>query len=214
MRRALITQDESRYLLIGVFVPYVGRAVFDFLLTKVKNYCCSSFARGLYEINDGGGEHGSIVTLNTLDGNTVSFSETMKRNGLSYYDACIQLFFRLFFWHLMQPCMYGWVLYSYWDSLDIYQQIFGSIVGGREGLYVIFIMICMFYNPSFFICNVGQSNTLSAVIYVFCPEKTICMMMFDINRDGVDIFPMLLTGLSILLVCLGDLCAVAALIST
>eukprot|EP00494_Astrolonche_serrata_P013913 UN14039 len=83
----------------------------------------------------------------------------MKRNGLSCYDACVQLFFRLFFWHLMQPFMYGWVLYSYWDSLDIFQQIFGSIVGGREGLYVIFIIICLCGNPSFFICNVGQSGT-------------------------------------------------------
>jgi hypothetical protein len=68
---------------------------------------------------------------------------------------------RLFFWHLMQPVLYIWILYSYYDQLDWSQQLLGACVGVREALYVLLLLWGVCYRPAFLLVNLNAADKTS-----------------------------------------------------
>merc|ERR1712079_834192 len=85
---------------------------------------------------------------------------------------------RYIFWHLLQPVLYAFVLYAYWDLLDPGQQILGLCVAMREFVYVLECTIGLCVNPVYLLVDLKSSwneNAAYVAVYVISPEKYVFM---------------------------------------
>ena len=119
-------------------------------------------------------------------------------------NTCAALFIssiRLIFWHWMQPFLYAFVLFAYWDLLDKGQQILGLIVAVREGIYFLLATVCIFVNPSYLLVDLRATwqkelwatwyedieNKSLALMYAVAPEKYILMCISGNKNEDTGI---------------------------
>ena len=89
---------------------------------------------------------------------------------------------RCFLWHLMQPVMYFWVLYSFGDKIDPLQTKLGYVVAAREAVYVLLVLYGACCRATFLLVNLNARSNWEArlqekLMYVLAPEKTVVMML-------------------------------------
>ena len=85
----------------------------------------------------------------------------------------------------MQPVLYWYVLYAFWDLLDKVQQILGFMVAIREAIYFILTIIALFVGPVFLMPDIKATWTelfdldhqldgkILVIMYVIAPEKYV-----------------------------------------
>jgi hypothetical protein len=113
------------------------------------------------------------------------------------YSACMGSLVgasRLFFWHLMQPAMYAWVLYSYSEQIDGLQLKLGYAVLGREASYVVLVLLALRVCPAVLIVNLeaeeeidddgdvmeeSKARLRDKVMYVLAPEMFVAVPVLE-----------------------------------
>ena len=81
----------------------------------------------------------------------------MARNGQSPSVAGSKAAGRLFFWHLLQPPLYLFVLWESAALIDPLQLKLGIAVAVREAGYFVTTLMCCWANPSFLLVDVAAS---------------------------------------------------------
>jgi len=137
-------------------------------------------------------------------------------NGLSPRQAVRHGALTLLGWHLLQPALYFYVFFGAFSDLDRAQQVLGSLVAVREGVYALSVLACVAVNPAFLLVNaratardednVGEVEAGYGwlAMYVLAPEKFVVMALTD--EGGCFMWTWFL--------CVGpllDLCGMAAL---
>ena len=143
-------------------------------------------------------------------------------NGLSPRQAVRHGALTLLGWHLLQPALYFYVFFGAFSALDRAQQVLGSLVAVREGVYALSVLACVAVNPAFLLVNAratarNQDNVGSPLyagytwlaMYVLAPEKFVVMALT--NRGGLDMEDWIGGVWGFLIGPLLDLCGMAAL---
>lgn len=123
----------------------------------------------------------------------LSWGKAVQKSGLNGLGAVVVAMLRLLGWHLMQPTLYWWALWSYWDIIDHLQLIFGVIVGVREGIYALLCFIAVCVRPAYLLVDVMATATsatpdkrIAIWLYVLAPEKfVIACVMSWCNLNGI-----------------------------
>ena len=93
-------------------------------------------------------------------------------------------------WHLLQPALYFYVFLGAFSDLDTAQQVLGSLVAFREGVYALSVVACVVVNPAFLLVDMGATvreqddGMLVLVMYVVAPEKYVVLALT--NAGGLD----------------------------
>ena len=119
-------------------------------------------------------DHGPSISQIT----EMNWDEARLMHGYNFLTAFIVSAIRLFFWHILQPVMYIFLLYAYSDILDIVQLVLGLIVGVRELVYLTMTIVALFVSPSFLLVDIGVEKETSSYIFVLlmytlCPDKYV-----------------------------------------
>ena len=100
-------------------------------------------------------------------------------NGLSPCQAAGRGALTLLGWHLLQPALYFYVFLGAFSDLDTAQQVLGSLVGIREGVYAVSVVACVVVNPAFLLVDMAatereQDDWVTQLgLYVMAPEKFV-----------------------------------------
>ena len=142
-------------------------------------------------------------------------------NGLSPRQAVRHGALTLLGWHLLQPALYFYVFFGAFSDLDRAQQVLGSLVAVREGVYALSVLACVAVNPAFLLVNAratarNEDNVGGAgggygwlALYVLAPEKFVVMALT--SEGGLDMEDCWGTGWFLFVGPLLDLCGMAAL---
>jgi hypothetical protein len=143
---------------------------------------------------------------------------TKARKELGY-SACMALLVgasRLFFWHLMQPAVYAWVLYSYSEQIDALQLKLGCAVLARETIYVLLMLLALRACPAVLLVNLeadedAKGRLRDKLLYVLAPEKFVAFPVLKaaVGKGAAGLFMFLVTGLVLPAL---DVCGVYALV--
>ncbi|KAK3240957.1 hypothetical protein CYMTET_49239 [Cymbomonas tetramitiformis] len=163
-----ITSEDSRLwlgLVIGMALPYALRAFGGEIGKRIGNLAvrCCYHNRQQWESTQPG-EDGYMrlteeaeekwekydpmkVDMECID--QITFQQAREYLALSPCEGIFVAALRLVFWHWMQPIMYTWILYSYYDLIDDLQLLLALIVLGREVTYMLFTIFDRWYrrNP-------------------------------------------------------------------
>eukprot|EP01084_Bolivina_argentea_P146692 256788_1 len=165
------------FLVIGAVSPFILRSGGDFILSFIIRRCCKMTKKELGKAMIGTGS--SRVTIDRVFSNYFTWKEAYLDQGLNYCAALTVSSARLLFWHWVQPFLYGFVLYAYWNLLDHIQQILGLIVAGRECIYFILSLIAICINPSYLLLDLRatwfKDDKRFIALYVMAPEKYIAV---------------------------------------
>ena len=170
------------FLTIGAVSPFILRSVGDWVIGYIIKICCDMTKTELTLQMIGKGE--SNMTVMEIWHAKPSWSEAREDLSINFCAALTVSMLRLIFWHWMQPMLYAWVLYAYWDLLDDGQQILASIVAGREALYFLFTLIGLIKNRSYLLVDLRATwkdedvnGSWSVILYVIAPEKNLFMVI-------------------------------------
>ena len=119
-------------------------------------------------------------------------------NGLSPRQALRHGALTLLGWHLLQPALYFYVFFGAFSDLDRAQQVLGSLVAVREGVYALSVLACVAVNPAFLLVNARATardednveiSPLYAgygwlALYVLAPEKFVVVALT--GKGGLD----------------------------
>eukprot|EP01084_Bolivina_argentea_P135024 238008_1 len=213
-----LSHEEARYiiaLVVAAAVPFILRSIVDWILSYIFKKCYKMEMKKLMSTAIiGTGD--SNVTINKIFGQTFTWTDAYKDQGLNLCAAMTVSMIRLIFWHWMQPFIYCFVLYAYWDLLDHVQQILGLIVAGREVIYFFLTIIGLLVNPVYLLLdlratwNVDKDPTSTILMYILAPEKYIYLSLVSEVENGTRAkctYQYILVGLVIM-----DLCGIAAFI--
>eukprot|EP01084_Bolivina_argentea_P317306 550137_1 len=208
-----VTHEAARtamWLVIAAAFPFMLRSLGDMLvrciIESVLQQICGMSKTEMSKIIVGKGD--TVVTIKKVWDNRYSWSEATEHLGINKCAGFLISVIRLIFWHWMQPLLYWFVLFAYWDLLDNVQQILASIVAGREFIYFCLTCICVCVNPAFLLVDLIASFKeyyMGALIYLFAPEKYIYLSITK-NKEGC-----CLATLFVIL-CLADLVGMVAFI--
>ena len=172
---------NSIVLTIGVISPFILRTIGDWTVSFVLEKCCKLDKMELSGHLIGMGD--SEVTIEKVWDGKITWKEARENLGLRNNRAAILIAsIRLLFWHWLQPFLYFYVLFAYWDLLVHIQRVFGLIVCGREGLYWIMTIIAAITNPVYLLVDLrstwkhaGQwwEKMFFIGSYVIAPEKYV-----------------------------------------
>lgn len=202
------TARDSVYLAVGALAPFVLRSVGDWTIGFITRKCCKMSPKELTKHLVGKGDSNHNVLLDNVIDNKLTW--TQAKEGLEI-NQCAALFIsivRLIFWHCMQPLLYCYVLYAFWDLLDNVQQILGLIVAVREAIFFFMILLCTFRNPAFLLVDIRASCTQQAplvAVYVIAPEKFIYLCLNCCRAD-------LLNAVGILVLSILDIAGMVAFV--
>merc|ERR1711934_967893 len=121
--------------------------------------------------------------MGIISSNPPTWSDAVSKAGLTKCGAVLAATLRLLLWHLMQPALYWWALWSYWEEIDHLQLIAGQVVGAREAIYAFVVLLvpcvhppCLLADPKTFLkCDDIRNNMHDFLMYVFTPEKFLIM---------------------------------------
>eukprot|EP01084_Bolivina_argentea_P317305 550135_1 len=176
-----VSHQEARtaFLLgVGATIPFVLRFIGDFVINKTKEFtlqkCCNKTEDEMKEqfIGTGKGD----LSIDCIMQKSTSWTDAKKIQHLNFCAAFTISLTRLVFWHWMQPLLYWFVLYAYWDLLDKGQQILGLIVGGRECIYFILTIFGLCINPTFLMPDLKATwkyKKETIPIYVIAPHAYV-----------------------------------------
>lgn len=193
------SRDELRgnfdNLAIGVAVPFVGRAIGNFIFKKMLNAgfkeCCGKTTDELKEVlNPMAGDGDSGVTwgkiVGSIDKNLgleldknidveddISWTKAADARGLNKCAAYLISTIVLIFWHWLQPFLYWLCLYLYWDLLDGGQRMLGCVVAFRELIYWLLTIIGLFTNPAYLLIDIKGDGAYAMFVYILAPEKYV-----------------------------------------
>eukprot|EP01084_Bolivina_argentea_P079457 144129_1 len=175
----LLSHDEARtafILAIGALTPFILRSLGDFLISIILRKCCDMTKSEAKQhiIGMGKGE----LSINNLKGGTTSWENARHIAGLNICAAFTLSFIRLVFWHWMQPLLYWFILYAYWNILDPTQQVLGVVVAVREALYLFLTILGLCLNRTFLLIDLRASwreDKTSVLIYIIAPEKFVLL---------------------------------------
>ena len=102
---------------------------------------------------------GGPVTLAREYPGRSGWTQLYKDRGMNRCTAWSVSIVRLFFWHLIQPVVYGLVLYVYWFDIDEAQRILAVMVAMKEGIYVLIILYALVKIPAVLLVNLHVSVT-------------------------------------------------------
>ena len=143
------------------------------------------------------GKGDSRVTIWRIWKYQYSWYSARDELGLNTCGATLISMIRLFFWHWLQPLLYGVVLFAYWNLLVDAQKILGLIVGGREALYWFMTVMALYRNPSYLLVDLkatwnGKTRSATSfttfgpwfqvTLYVLAPEKYVAISLVKRNR--------------------------------
>ena len=150
------------------------------------------------------------VSINGVWDGHYNWEKAIKELGIHKNTAVFIACIRLLFWHWLQPFLYAFVFFAYYDLLDVVQRILGFIVAGREGLYWMLTVIAIFVNPVYLLVDLretwtkdtrsvgwvhGGGNTdkskewyrrfFNCGVYVLAPEKYVALALFMNDKSRV-----------------------------
>lgn len=202
---------DGLFLTIGVVSPFVLRTLGDWTISWILDKCCKLTKKELAKHLIGRGDS-RVTIVNVFDG-TLSWHEARTELGLNQCAASLIALIRLLFWHWMQPFLYFYVLFAYWDLLVHIQRILGLIVGGREALYWLMTVFALCRNPVYLLVDLrstwlNRRNVIFELVsYVIAPDKYVTLAM--IKKGGRDYLSFCLVVIFLPLL---DLAGVAAFI--
>eukprot|EP01083_Nonionella_stella_P031985 87543_1 len=171
------TARDALFLTIGAVSPFILRSVADWTISFVLERCCSMTKKELATHIIGKGN--SSVSIVNIWAGSINWTKAKERLGVNTCAAVTISIIRLLFWHWMQPILYVYVLYAYWDLLVETQQVLGLIVGVREVIYFLLTIIAACANPVFLIVDLRASSLSLVGCYVIAPEKYVFMALFN-----------------------------------
>eukprot|EP01043_Picozoa_sp_COSAG02_P047450 COSAG02_NODE_4550_length_5224_cov_94.387512_2_plen_357_part_00 len=133
-------------------------------------------------------------TENMLGFRGSSWGAARDCNGLSPCQAAGRGALTLLGWHLLQPALYFYVFVGAFSDLDTAQQVLGSLVGFREGVYAVSVVACVVVNPAFLLVDMGatvreQADWVTQVgQYVAAPEKFVVRVLTQKGGLGMGSF--------------------------
>ena len=207
---------DGLFLALGALSPFILRSFGDWIISLILDKCCKMTKKEFRKHLIGTGD--SITTIGKIWDKSVTFRSAKLHLGINTCAAITICMIRLLFWHWMQPILYGYVLFAYWDLLDYYQQILGLIVGGREGIYFILTLLALYRQPIYLLVDLRSSwkeNRLYVLVYIFAPEKYVfrCYMVPQIVGNQMGPMGTQLIVLAILpILCVMDIAGIAAFI--
>eukprot|EP00942_MAST-04A_sp_MAST-4A-sp1_P009832 g9832.t1 len=205
--------EASGLLFLGFFFRFLDKMVVKFLGNTLCGCLCNQRLNDTTEFllaESSAEDETEIMTASVVYQQRYSFKEACKNLKYTPCHAYSLAMFRLFFIHWAHPILYWVTLFAYWDVLNVLQLILGGIVGVREGVYLIFTLICLIENPTFLLVDINASrreDLFDFLIYVFAPDKFLyfCLGFKKIwILDGID--------LSLVFLLLLDLVSAAALL--
>ena len=120
-------------------------------------------------------------------------------NGLSPRQAVRHGALTLLGWHLLQPALYFYVFFGAFSALDRAQQVLGSLVAVREGVYALSVLACVAVNPAFLLVNAratarNEDNVDNPwdtgyswlALYVLAPEKFVVLALTGPGGLGME----------------------------
>ena len=138
-------------------------------------------------------------TNQMLNSSGSSWGAARDCNGLSPRQAVRHGALTLLGWHLLQPALYFYVFFGAFSDLDRAQQVLGSLVAVREGVYALSVLACVAVNPAFLLVNaratarnedsVGDGPSAGygwLALYVLAPEKFVAAALTDKGGLGMD----------------------------
>ena len=161
-------------LTIGAVTPFVLRYAGDWIVSLLIEKCCKMKKKELAIQLIGKGE--SQATMNQAMQQRMTWEDARKDLGINFCTAFTVSMVRLLFWHWMQPFLYFWVVYAYWDLLDKGQQVLALIVAGREVIYFVLTLIGLCVNRVYLLVDLRASwkeEKLNLGLYVLAPEKYV-----------------------------------------
>ena len=207
-----LSHEEARgaiYLAMGAALPFILRTIGDWIINKMPKQCCD--AKDLddfkQKLTATSGE--TDITIYRVINGDRDWNDAVTDLKMNACGAVTIATARLLFWHWLQPILYAFVLYAYWDLIDEVQRILGLIVGGREALYWILTVIAVFRNPVYLLVDLSSTwkkdeYSLVAVnsgnydtergkrfirifncgLYVIAPEKYVMMAITKSSGSG------------------------------
>jgi hypothetical protein len=190
------SRDELRaqleYLAVAVALPFVGRALGDFVLKKLLNAgckkCCGKTTDEMKEVlNPLAGDGNSGVTHDTIKNPDFSWSQAAEARGLNKCAALLVSTVVLVCWHWLQPLLYWLCLYLYWDLLDGAQQWAGCGVAAREGIYWLLTVYACWKTPAYLLIDIKaewESDKWMVIMYSFAPEKFVSLQVMPPEEES------------------------------
>jgi hypothetical protein len=207
------------------YVQYLSGAVLPFVLRTLQSALEKKAKACLQTCVDGSSSVGLGLAFGTPDPSLVGsnlvglweiersrynfaagWSRARRELGWSHCGALFMSFFRLMFWHLMQPVVYGLVLFHYAPQIDQQQYKLGLVVFVREMSFAVLVLVGLFWRPAFLLVNLDADThhgrrLRDKVLYILAPEKFLCRAVMG-QQAGL-FFSLALLPL--------DLCGLAAL---
>eukprot|EP01084_Bolivina_argentea_P061241 111925_1 len=203
-----VSHDEARtglILAIGAVTPFILRSFGDWIVSLILRKCCGMTKKEMKVQIIGKGD--SKITIQNIWWKKYRWSEAREQLGLNTCAALFISLIRLILWHCMQPFLYCFVMYAYWDLLDRVQQILAVIVASRECIYFCLTFIALLVNPTFLLIDLRaawKDDRILVFWYVIAPEKYV---WFSVTHDS-DVIGYI--GLMILMI--SDIGGIAAFI--
>lgn len=150
---------------------------------------------------------------------TISWTEARIAMGYTPKVAIAVSILRVFFWHWLQPLIYGLVLFSFYPQLNLTQFILGLCVAFREAMYFLLVLVGAFACPAFLLTNPhafvpSERNRWVHYMfflfgYVCCPEKLVFACVWKRFIGPFAGFGSKVVGITIPLL---DICGIVGLI--
>eukprot|EP01084_Bolivina_argentea_P061242 111926_1 len=185
-----VSHKEARtglILTILAVTPFILRSFGDWIVSFILRKCCNMTKQEMKVQIIGKGD--SLITIDNIFERRFRWSEAREQLGLNTCAALFISLIRLIFWHCMQPCLYCFVMYAYWDLLDRGQQILAVIVAVRECIYFCLTFIGVCVNPTFLLIDLRASwkdDRGQTLLYIMGPEKYVWFSIgvFDTSVCG------------------------------
>ena len=111
---AYFGHEYGLVLAIGAAIPFILRSIVDWIIGFILHKCHRMRRKEMkrHMIDKSYFE----VTIDSIWDKTISWSGAKNHLGINECGAVLISFCRLIFWHCMQPIVYAYILYAYWDS--------------------------------------------------------------------------------------------------